>query len=821
MYPEAFKSLQAPAAPKETTFGGQTKEFFKGLVPGAIGLVEQAGTGISALLPEEQEKATQQYIKEVAATAKAPFAAAPGYEDTVGRKFGEATGSIAPFLATGPFGLAGRVAGYGLGIGAGAGTQVEKSAAEGATEGQQTASTALGAVVGASEMFAPTRILKRLGEPVLEGATSYVKRALMAGGEEAAQEAAAQAAQNIISKGIYKPEQQIIEQVGESAAYGGAVGALAQGLLDLAIGRRAPTTPLTDEVKQAREEAAAQAEQEKIRLNSPEYAQEVFQKTQELEAQRTALKQQLIPIRKGESPETDYAHNREINRQIEAINKELKPLAEEYVRVKPILKRAEEEARVAKLTPYEYALGMEPEEIGQAPAEPELYEQQIAAPPAAPKAGDAAARYAAESIQLANEQQLSSEKSPKDAEADYVKYLMRNPSLAEEIEKGRLQLPGLPTGVRNSAVLDALKLQLAPMRKEKATAERTAFEQEMGTRKTAFGVTKPEKEAPEVQAFTSYMDDLKSQRDDVGDDMFFKYMVEPKLEKISEGKPPVIAVNPQLMPFANIKLAERSREKINSLFDEIDQANKDRDVALRSNNQDAATAAFERGNQALEQLNAFTEPTPAGELTKGRFPSAKVSPQASVYAKEVLRVRNEQNTSLNTIEDKIDRLRRGETLGKDEMAATSPAILAKQAEEARGKYISAVLEEAAIHRRVAGKPALTYDEAIKASSRIHDVVGEWLNRAQATPVAPEFEEVVVQPAQMRANKLVRGAVTKRVLKTRDLATTPLNEIARLSDKEIKHFKAQIAKVVDSLSQLPSQVSRETPILNRFHVKHQY
>jgi hypothetical protein len=805
---------QQPKKPQETTFGGQTKEFFKGLVPGAIGLVEQAGTGISALLPEEQEKATQQYIKEVAATAKAPFAAAPGYEDTVGRKFGEAAGSIAPFLATGPFGLAGRVAGYGLGIGAGAGTQVEKSAAEGATEGQQTASTALGAVVGASEMFAPTRILKRLGEPVLEGATSYVKRALMAGGEEAAQEAAAQAAQNIISKGIYKPEQQIIEQVGESAAYGGAVGALAQGLLDLAIGRRAPTTPLTDEVKQAREEAAAQAEQEKIRLNSPEYAQEVFQKTQELEAQRTALKQQLIPIRKGESPETDYAHNREINRQIEAINKELKPLAEEYVRVKPILKRAEEEARVAKLTPYEYALGMEPEEIGQAPAEPELYEQQIAAPPAAPKAGDAAARYAAESIQLANEQQLSSEKSPKDAEADYVKYLMRNPNLAEEIEKGRLQLPGLPTGVRNSAVLDALKLQLAPMRKEKATAERTAFEQEMGTRKTAFGVTKPEKEAPEVQAFTSYMDDLKSQRDDVGDDMFFKYMVEPKLEKISEGKPPVIAVNPQLMPFANIKLAERSREKINSLFDEIDQANKDRDVALRSNNQDAATAAFERGNQALEQLNAFTEPTPAGELTKGRFPSAKVSPQASVYAKEVLRVRNEQNTALNTIEDKIDRLRRGETLGKDEMAATSPAILAKQAEEARGKYISAVLEEAAIHRRVVGKPALTYDEAIKASSRIHDVVGEWLNRAQATPVAPEFEEVVVQPAQMRANKLVRGAVTKRVLKTRDLATTPLNEIARLSDKEIKHFKAQIAKVVDSLSQLPSQVSRETPVLKQ-------
>jgi hypothetical protein len=302
--------------------------------------------------------------------------------------------------------------------------------------------------------------------------------------------------------------------------------------------------------------------------------------------------------------------------------------------------------------------------------------------------------------------------------------------------------------------------------------------------------------------------------------MFFKYMVEPKLEKISEGKPPVIAVNAALMPFAQPKQAERVRSKINELIDQVDTSQKERDAALRSNNRDAATAAFERGNQALEQLNAFAEPTPAGDLTKGKFPSAATSPQASVYAQEVLRTRNEQDTALNTIEDKIDRLRRGDALGKENaepgkgMAAAAPKILAQQAEEARGKYISAVLEEAAIHRRVAGKPALTYDEAIKAASRIHDVVGEWLSRAQAVPKKPELEEVVVQPAQMRANKIVRGAITKRVLKTRDLANTPLNDIARLSDKEVKHFKAQIAKVVDSLSEMPSQVSRETPLLKQ-------
>ena len=69
------------------------------------------------------------------------------------------------------------------------------------------------------------------------------RSALVAGGEEAAQEAASQIAQNLIAKGVYKPDQSIIEQVGESAAYGGATGALVQGILDMALGRRVKPAP--------------------------------------------------------------------------------------------------------------------------------------------------------------------------------------------------------------------------------------------------------------------------------------------------------------------------------------------------------------------------------------------------------------------------------------------------------------------------------------------------------------------------------------------------------------------------------------------------
>ena len=240
MYPEAFASKEPEK--KETTVGGQAKEFFKGLAPGAINLVESAAVGASALLPEETEKAARSGIASLASSAKKPFEAAAGYEDTVGRKFGEAAGSIIPFLAAGPFGVAGRIGMGALGAGAGAGEARTRAEAGGATEGERAGATALGTVVGISEMFAPARILGRVSEPVKDGAVAYVKRALMAGGEEAAQEAASQAAQNLIAKGIYKPDQEIIEGVGESAAYGGAVGALAQGLFDMALGRRAKST---------------------------------------------------------------------------------------------------------------------------------------------------------------------------------------------------------------------------------------------------------------------------------------------------------------------------------------------------------------------------------------------------------------------------------------------------------------------------------------------------------------------------------------------------------------------------------------------------
>jgi hypothetical protein len=233
------KVLASGRPAPETTAFGQVKEGFKGLIPGAVGLAESAAVGASALLPEDMEKSAREKIKSVAAAAKEPFAAAAGYEDTVGRKLGEAVGSTIPFLAAGPLGLAGRAAAVGLGVGAGAGEARTRAEADSATGEQRGTATALGMIPGALEAFAPLRILSRIPTASKAAGVEAVKRAMVAGGEEAAQEAASGFAQNLIAKGVYKPEQELIEGLGEQAAYGGATGAIVQGLLDLALGRRA------------------------------------------------------------------------------------------------------------------------------------------------------------------------------------------------------------------------------------------------------------------------------------------------------------------------------------------------------------------------------------------------------------------------------------------------------------------------------------------------------------------------------------------------------------------------------------------------------
>lgn len=229
-----------PPSTGGTTISGELLEVLKGIPRGAAGLLESAATGVATILPEEPERAARQSITEFFKPAREQFAPAPGYEESVGAKAGEALGSTLPFLATGPLGAAGRlIVGGGLGAASGAEQALRSAEAAGATEGQTTAATALGALVGTTEILPIFRILDRIPEKETLRLLDYVKRAAAAGGEELAQEAASNVAQNLIEKGIYNPDKDLMEGTAEAGAYGFGVGAFVQGVVDLALGRHA------------------------------------------------------------------------------------------------------------------------------------------------------------------------------------------------------------------------------------------------------------------------------------------------------------------------------------------------------------------------------------------------------------------------------------------------------------------------------------------------------------------------------------------------------------------------------------------------------
>ena len=256
---------QEPVAPppEEPSFFG---DIFGGLKEGFVGGLETAGIGAAALLPEEAEKKTVDVITSVA-DYLAPDPEEGDPEASVTRKVSQALGSMLTFFGPGLAGVgiaraagagiaASKAAGYGtsgaFASSLGAGEARQRAIAEGATEDEIESATRGGAVIGLSELLPIQRLFRALDAKTVDSISDYATNALKTGGVEGLQEASAQVAQNMLAKEIYKPEQSLIEGSGESAAYGGAAGAIMQTVMDLAFGRKGGRGTTTEEPTETR-----------------------------------------------------------------------------------------------------------------------------------------------------------------------------------------------------------------------------------------------------------------------------------------------------------------------------------------------------------------------------------------------------------------------------------------------------------------------------------------------------------------------------------------------------------------------------------------
>ncbi len=174
--------------------------------------------------------------------------AAPGYENSTGRNLGEGVGTVvagvtlaalSPYVSAGAFALSG------------AGEAVERAVKSGATEQQIIAAAKAGLIPGLTDS-APVELLRRglnvplpyVG-PVLKVISRIGAQAFIEGVQEGGQEYL----QNLIAKEVYKPGQDMTENIVPSAGLGAGVGAIVETLatpLRRRGGRRTPDVPVNE-----------------------------------------------------------------------------------------------------------------------------------------------------------------------------------------------------------------------------------------------------------------------------------------------------------------------------------------------------------------------------------------------------------------------------------------------------------------------------------------------------------------------------------------------------------------------------------------------
>ncbi len=835
-FPELFAKAPAPGEGPESGFTPALKAGYSGLKSGLAALAGKTGImdeEAAAKYMQEQEEYQKKTFKPTATFGEAPVT------KTLELLGGSAPYMVAPLIAGGAAASA-PVSGA-LGLGALGASILGGTAAGAASAAQFTGSNLqrqleedknlkLGQTdLGAAALAAiPQAALDVISLKMLPG----IRNILSAGGKEVSSAAAKKFAEQGLKEvakdyaaatgkamtagALTEAGQQILERAQAGleitdekarAEYWDSLvgGAVLGGVLSPAgryVERRGEARVAEGEkfkeAQAARVEEEARIKEETAERSKPEYAFKVVADYEEFEKQKAALKAQIRKIEKGSPTElADTEFNKALNKQLNKLGKDAEPLANEYNRVLPIVAKEKEAARLAGMTPEEYMLETMPvpeaatrtrEQRGASlNAGPEAAAARLAEagveqfePVVPSEAPGPETQYAEERVTLAREQQPAADAK------DYVDYLMEDPAMARAVAKNRTPLPGLSTD-EQGAVHGALRLKFKAEDAAAAKVEATATKEEMTQRAEDLKAQKTTEDKDPLALLRESMAGEEEIR--TTGEANFDYL-DPIFEKAMEGQQPVVAVNPAVKPSRD---AKRIKTNIDTLTKAIDTAEQDYITAKRAGESSAASAAFGRGNQAIEQLQQFEQDEAGG-----------------AYAQSVLKSRNDQQAALNSVEESLDRLRKGEVLSEDKMASSTQAGLVTRSEKARADFIKAVLQEAATHRRANGQPAMTTDEAVKAASELYDTFNEWIKRVQNEPKRDTSEAVMVEPAQMRANKLVREAryEQRKVFDSRPIEGYRFGAYPQA----VQVMKDQLDQIRDRLGQVDVRAEKIEPLL---------
>ena len=564
----------------------------------------------------------------------------------------------------------------------------------------------------------------------------------------------------------------------------------------------------------AQKEAAAQ--QEELDKQKPEYLQDFMQNYEALQAQYKDLQSQTKkPDIKTALPADMEQYDQNVA-QLKVLRKQLAEGSKEYLRVRPLYnqlqtqketetkqqeeqtKQEAEKQRVAGMTPQEYMLEQMGEKIEPeiSPEEHMIQQLQQAHAPTKAEPVDPVAAQASELVKRA--QGFGQTNA-----SDYAEYIMNVPGLAQKMVDGQTRVPGLSRS-DNNALLSGLKLKLTQIEKNQQKAAAAELKRRNEELKQQTTTTEEDK----LAGYKESEAQVEEQRE-TGEPNF-DYL-DPIFEKALAGKEPVVAVPEQLTPMQKGR-AESLKNTVDSLLHQADQHNQEYWAAKRAGERNVAALALAKGRAVTAQIKAL-------------------SGEGSPYTRELIATRMAQDEALRDLEDLAERMHREEVLGKEKqrtinpetgqpettlaaygtgMASTTMKGLNDKAEAARARYITASLQEAALHRKAFDKPALTTDEALKAASQMHDTLSEWIQRVQNAPKRDKVEQVMVRPAQMRAHKIIRPAEFE---KQTQVDARPIRDYRfGAYDKAVQVIKEQLNEQHAELNKLPDNARRVEQLL---------
>lgn len=516
-----------------------------------------------------------------------------------------------------------------------------------------------------------------------------------------------------------------------------------------------------DKARQAtllqQEKARAAAEAEK---QTPDYALKIAQQYGDLEQQMAALKGQ---VRRGtkEAPLSaeDKAFNADINQQLAGLAPQIKEAAVEKNRVTQsgLLAQAQEQQRRDAMSPEDFMLEQAGEVPTYAPSKkplPEVSMEGIPMPTPSvaeierQRAKAAPANYAAERVQLAQEQMLTP------TGQDYVDYLMKDRDMARQIVEQKLDLPGLSSS-ESSLLRKTMASQFKATEKsqaQEAADRQTRVREAMAGQEPGAELLGAMREQPGVQA--------SQEARGVEDQRLAKVLPESyALQRMAEKPAAPVREQDNLTAQVDalvesmrtrgpapagrtvIGVANETATKADTLRAQLSYAN--------------ATDNRERANELKKQLADLNEPETEkgagdlefGEAAKKAGIEGRLTPDA-MRANRVTRLSNSQLGAYDRLSDFVQQVRESDQDVSDQRKQTLQAAADRLKETAVGM----ALNEIDARRAQAGLPELALNEKVQAIGQLNQTLGELIERGTSM-----FQKPVEQKAQMRGTKLVLGA----------------------------------------------------------------